>query len=84
MNPLDLLKVNFRVSKRGPTGGVGRGIRRVLRDKYAGEGRPGLYRSLVASNASSWALSPLYLFCSFCFLCRSPESELANMQLRSA
>ena len=59
MNPLDLLKVKFQISTRGPEGGIGRGIWRALRDIHAGEGWRGLYRGLgpnVAGNASSWGL----------------------------
>ena len=64
MNPLDLLKVKFQVSTRGPEGGVGRGIWRALRDIHASEGLRGLYRGLspnVAGNATSWGL--YFLLC---------------------
>jgi solute carrier family 25 folate transporter 32 len=63
MNPLDLLKVKFQVSTRGPEGGVGRGIWRALRDIHASEGLRGLYRGLspnVAGNATSWGLYFLF------------------------
>jgi len=63
MNPLDLLKVKFQVSTRGPEGGIGRGIWRALRDIHASEGWRGLYRGLspnVAGNASSWGLYFLF------------------------
>ncbi|KAI9449517.1 mitochondrial FAD carrier protein [Lactarius psammicola] len=63
MNPLDLLKVKFQVSTRGPEGGNGRGIWRALRDIRASEGWRGLYRGLgpnVAGNASSWGLYFLF------------------------
>ena len=59
MNPLDLLKVKFQVSTRGPEGGIGRGIWLALRDIRASEGWRGLYRGLspnIAGNASSWGL----------------------------
>ena len=59
MNPLDLLKVKFQVSTRGPEGGIGRGIWLALRDIHASEGWRGLYRGLspnIAGNASSWGL----------------------------
>jgi hypothetical protein len=64
MNPLDLLKVKFQVSTRGPEGGIGRGIWRALCDIRASEGWRGLYRGLgpnVAGNASSWGL--YFLLC---------------------
>jgi len=38
MNPLDLLKVKFQVSTRGPDGGIGHGIWRALRDIHTSEG----------------------------------------------
>ncbi|KAI0253450.1 mitochondrial carrier domain-containing protein, partial [Lactifluus subvellereus] len=63
MNPLDLLKVKFQVSTRGPEGGIGRGIWLALRDIHASEGWRGLYRGLgpnVAGNASSWGLYFLF------------------------
>ncbi|KAH9025979.1 mitochondrial FAD carrier protein [Lactarius pseudohatsudake] len=63
MNPLDLLKVKFQVSTRGPEGGIGRGIWCALRDIHASEGLRGLYRGLspnVAGNASSWGLYFLF------------------------
>ncbi|KAH8980055.1 mitochondrial carrier domain-containing protein [Lactarius akahatsu] len=63
MNPLDLLKVKFQVSTRGPKDGIGRGIWRALRDIHANEGWRGLYRGLspnVAGNASSWGLYFLF------------------------
>ncbi|KAH9007856.1 mitochondrial carrier domain-containing protein [Lactarius deliciosus] len=63
MNPLDLLKVKFQVSTRGPEDGIGRGIWRALRDIHANEGWRGLYRGLspnVAGNASSWGLYFLF------------------------
>ncbi|KAH8978824.1 mitochondrial carrier domain-containing protein [Lactarius akahatsu] len=63
MNPLDLLKVKFQVSTRGPEGGIGRGIWRALRDIHASEGWRGLYRGLssnVAGNAGSWGLYFLF------------------------
>jgi Mitochondrial carrier protein len=66
MNPLDLLKVKFQVSTRGPEGGIGRGIWRALRDIHASEGWRGFYRGLgpnVAGNASSWGL--YFLLCVF-------------------
>ena len=68
MNPLDLLKVKFQVSTRGPKGGIGHGIWRALRDIHASEGLHGLYRGLgpnVAGNASSWGL--YFLLCIFLF-----------------
>ena len=58
-NPLNLLKVKFQVSTRGPEGGIGRGIWFALRDIHASEGWRGLYRGLspnIAGNASSWGL----------------------------
>ena len=64
MNPLDLLKVKFQVSTRGPEGGIGRGIWLALRDIRSSEGWRGLYRGLgpnVAGNASSWGL--YFLLC---------------------
>ena len=67
MNPLDLLKVKFQVSTRGPEGGIGRGIWLALRDIRSSEGWRGLYRGLgpnVAGNASSWGL--------YFFLCVAP------------
>ncbi|KAI9433174.1 mitochondrial carrier domain-containing protein, partial [Lactarius indigo] len=63
MNPLDLLKVKFQVSTRGPEGGIGRGIWYVLRDIRASEGWRGLYRGLspnITGNASSWGLYFLF------------------------
>ncbi|KAH9009720.1 hypothetical protein EDB85DRAFT_2243252 [Lactarius pseudohatsudake] len=63
MNPLDLLKVKFQVSTRGPKDGIGRGIWHALRDIHANEGWRGLYRGLspnVAGNASSWGLYFLF------------------------
>ncbi|KAH8980157.1 mitochondrial FAD carrier protein [Lactarius hatsudake] len=63
MNPLDLLKVKFQVSTRGPEDGIGRGIWHALRDIHANEGWRGLYRGLspnVAGNASSWGLYFLF------------------------
>jgi solute carrier family 25 folate transporter 32 len=67
MNPLDLLKVKFQVSTRGPEGGIGRGIWLALRDIHASEGWRGLYRGLspnIAGNASSWGLYfLLYVIC---------------------
>ncbi|KAH9047455.1 mitochondrial FAD carrier protein [Lactarius deliciosus] len=63
MNPLDLLKVKFQVSTRGPEGGIGRDIWRALRDIHASEGWRGLYRELspnVAGNTSSWGLYFLF------------------------
>ena len=68
MNPLDLLKVKFQVSTRGPEGGIGRGIWRALHDIHASEGWRGLYRGLgpnVAGNASSWGL--YFLLCVLLF-----------------
>ena len=66
MNPLDLLKVKFQVSTRGPKGGIGRGIWLALRDIHTSEGWRGLYRGLspnIAGNASSWGLYfLLYVF----------------------
>jgi len=59
MNPLDLVKVKFQVSTRGPEGGIGRSIWLALRDIHASEGWHGLYRGLspnIAGNASSWGL----------------------------
>jgi hypothetical protein len=64
MNPLDLLKVKFQVSTRGPGSGIGRGIWLALRDIHASEGWRGLYRGLgpnIAGNASSWGL--YFLLC---------------------
>lgn len=63
MNPLDLLKVKFQVSTRGPEGGIGRGILRALGDIRASEGWRGLYRGLgpnITGNASSWGLYFLF------------------------
>lgn len=71
MNPLDLLKVKFQVSTRGPEGGIGRGIWRALCDIRANEGWRGLYRGLspnIAGNASSWGLYFLLCVSSFPFL----------------
>ena len=71
MNPLDLLKVKFQVSTRGPEGGIGRGIWRALSDIRASEGWRGLYRGLgpnIAGNASSWGLYFLLCVCSVPFL----------------
>jgi hypothetical protein len=90
MNPLDLLKVKFQVSTRGPEGGVGRGIWRALRDIHASEGLRGLYRGLspnVAGNATSWGL--YFLLCVRSSLCaRSLEEEsepaAATISLRAA
>src|SRR6266851_1972684 len=68
MNPLDLLKVKFQVSTRGPKGGIGHGIWRALRDIHASEGWRGFYRGLgpnVAGNASSWGL--YFLLCVLLF-----------------
>ncbi len=68
MNPLDLLKVKFQVSTRGPKGGIGHGIWRALRDIHASEGWHGFYRGLgpnVAGNASSWGL--YFLLCVLLF-----------------
>jgi solute carrier family 25 folate transporter 32 len=44
MNTLDLLKVKFQVSTRGPEGSIRRGIWRALCDIPASEGWRGLYR----------------------------------------
>ena len=77
MNPLDLLKVKFQVSTRGPEGGVGRGIWRALRDIHASEGWRGLYRGLgpnVAGNASSWGLYFLLCVLSSVSLARKSEN----------
>jgi solute carrier family 25 (mitochondrial folate transporter), member 32 len=66
MNPLDLLKVKFQVSTRGPEGGIGRGIWLALKDIRANEGWRGFYRGLspnIAGNASSWGL--YFLLCVF-------------------
>jgi hypothetical protein len=71
MNPLDLLKVKFQVSTRGPEGGIGRGIWRALCDIHASEGWRGFYRGLgpnVAGNASSWGLYFLLYVFSFTFV----------------
>jgi solute carrier family 25 folate transporter 32 len=69
MNPLDLIKVKFQVSTRGPQGGIGRGIWPALRDIHASEGWRGLYRGLgpnMAGNAGSWGLYfLLYVFLFF-------------------
>ena len=86
MNPLDLLKVKFQVSTRGPEGGVGRGIWRALRDIHANEGWRGLYRGLspnVAGNATSWGL--YFLLCVFYLSAPArPESGPTILQLQSA
>ncbi|KAF8268590.1 mitochondrial carrier domain-containing protein [Lactarius quietus] len=50
MNPLDLLKVKFQVSTRGPEGGIGRGIGCALYDIHAGAGWRALYRELGPKN----------------------------------
>ena len=68
MNPLDLLKVKFQVSTRGPEGGIGRGIWRALGDIRVSEGWRGLYRGSgpnITGNASSWGLYFLLCVCSF-------------------
>ncbi|KAH9025976.1 mitochondrial carrier domain-containing protein [Lactarius pseudohatsudake] len=59
MNPLDLLKVKFQMSMRGPEGGIGRSVWRAQCVIHASEGWRGLYRGLnpnAAGNASSWGL----------------------------
>ena len=84
MNPLDLLKVKFQVSTRGPEGGIGRGIWRALCDIRVSEGWRGLYRGLspnIAGNASSWGL--YFLLCVSSSLPNSPESESVRLQLQS-
>jgi solute carrier family 25 folate transporter 32 len=87
MNPLDLLKVKFQVSTRGPEGGIGRGIWPALCDIRASEGWRGLYRGLgpnVAGNASSWGL--YFLLWAFHF--PSHHNRILNvhsdLQLQSA
>ena len=90
MNPLDLLKVKFQVSTRGPEGGIGRGIWLALRDIHASEGWRGLYRGLspnIAGNASSWGLYfLLYVFLFFGGMrsgrvCLSPFAEISSLLL---
>ncbi|KAH9047142.1 mitochondrial carrier domain-containing protein, partial [Lactarius hengduanensis] len=59
MNPLDLLKVKFQMSMRGPEGGIGRSVWRAQCVIHASEGWRGLYRGLnpnAAGNANSWGL----------------------------
>ncbi|KAH9047460.1 mitochondrial carrier domain-containing protein [Lactarius deliciosus] len=60
MNPLDLLKVKFQVSTRGPEGGIGCGIWRALCDIHASEGWRGLYRGLSPNVAGSWGIYFLF------------------------
>ncbi|CAK5275852.1 unnamed protein product [Mycena citricolor] len=63
MNPLDLLKVKFQVSRSNPAGGIGKQIWFSLRDIQRQEGWKGLYRGLgpnIAGNASSWGLYFLF------------------------
>ena len=83
MNPLDLLKVKFQVSTRGPEGRIGRGIWLALRDIRVSEGWRGLYRGLgpnVAGNASSWGLYFLLCVAPF-FFPLSPRRRANSEQL---
>ena len=86
MNPLDLLKVKFQVSTRGPEGGIGRGIWRALCDVQASEGWRGLwYRGFRPEcRGEREQLGALLSLVRLLFSPRIAESERVNLQLQSA
>jgi hypothetical protein len=83
LNPLDLLKVKFQVSTRGPEGSIGCGIWRALCDIGASEGWRGLYRGWARMLPGMRAAGPLRSIVRL--LCLSAARfDSVNLQLQSA